>query len=63
VISQFHSYLILVSRIASSSSMISPSLLIFGKIVWTRILPPITSFKKETWKTGCTREYGGNYNL
>jgi hypothetical protein len=63
VIALFHNCLILVSGIVYGSSMIFPFSLIFGKIVWTRILSPITFFKQETWKTGCTREDGGKFNF
>jgi hypothetical protein len=58
VIAQFCSYLILVSRIVSGCSVIFPSSLNYGKIVWIGILSPITFFKKETWRTECTREDG-----
>jgi hypothetical protein len=63
VIAQFINYLILISRIVSGSSVIFPSSLIFGKIVWTGTLFPMTFLKKETWKTRCTHEDGGNSNL
>jgi hypothetical protein len=63
VIARFISCLVLVSRIVSGSSMIFPYSLIYGKIVWSGILLPITFFKKETWKTRCTCEDGGNYNF
>jgi hypothetical protein len=46
-----------------SSSMVFPSSLIFGKIVWAGILLFITLFKQETWNIGCTCEDGGKSNL
>ena len=48
---------------ASGSNVIFPSLSSSGNIVWTGILLPITFFRHETWKTGCTREDAGSSNL
>ena len=56
VISKFYNFLILVSIIFSSSSIIFHSSSISRKIVRTRILSPITLFNHKTWKTRCTYE-------
>ena len=59
----FLSWRILVSVMASGSNMIFPSSSSSDNIVWTGILSPITLFKHETWKTGCTREDAGKSNV
>jgi hypothetical protein len=59
----FLSWQILVPVMDSSSNMIFPSSSISGKRVRTGILSPITLFKHEIWKTGCTHEDAGNSNL
>ena len=61
-ITQFICYLVLYSNIVYDSSIFFPYSSIFSRIAWTSIFSPITLFKQETWKIGCTFEYGGNSN-
>ncbi len=59
VIARFLIYLVLISKIASSSSIVFPSSVIFDIRVWTRILSLITLFKQETGRIDVHVNMGG----